>query len=193
MKRIPPAPLPVLRKDGLVIDDLPDEVLVYDLESHKAHCLNRSAALVWRCCDGKSSSADIARTLTAELETQFSEDLVLLALNQLEELHLLEQPEAMPVQFAVLSRRQMVRRLGFATAVAVPLVTSIVAPTAVQASTCIPSGQPCSGTVLCCSPLGCKRNSTCRSATRTRYVLSSAPSRRTNTSCSGKTSWSKAA
>ena len=137
MKRIPPAPLPVMRKDGLVIDDLPDEVLVYDLESHKAHCLNRSAALVWRCCDGKSSSADIARTLTAELETQFSEDLVLLALNQLEKLHLLEQPEAMPAQFAVLSRRQMVRRLGFATIVAVPLVTSIVAPTAVQASTCI--------------------------------------------------------
>jgi coenzyme PQQ synthesis protein D (PqqD) len=155
MKRIPPAHLPRMREHGLIIDDLPDEVLVYDLDRHQAHCLNRSAALVWRGCDGKSSPAEIARSLTAELDTQFSEDLVLLALNQLEKLHLLEQPAALPAQFAVLSRRQMVRRLGFATAVAVPLVTSIVAPTAVQAATCQPSGNPCVPSKLCCSPLGC--------------------------------------
>ena len=155
MTRIPPAHLPRMREHGLVIDDLPDEVLVYDLDRHEAHCLNRSAALVWRCCDGKSSPADVARRLTAELDAQFSEELVLLALNQLEKLHLLEQSAALSPQFAVLSRRQMIRRLGFATAVALPLVTSIVAPTAVEAATCNPSGNPCSGTKLCCSPLGC--------------------------------------
>jgi hypothetical protein len=152
-----PAHLPTMRKHGLVIDDLPDEVLVYDLERHQAHCLNRSAALVWRCCDGSSSSAEIARRLTAELDASFNEDLVLIALNQLEKLHLLEQPAATPAQFAVLSRRQMVRRLGLAAAVAVPLVTSIVAPRAVEAATCVPPGQPCSGIKLCCgvcNPVG---------------------------------------
>jgi len=161
MKRKPPVHLPVMREHGLVIDDLPDEVLVYDLDRHEAHCLNRSAALVWRCCDGKSSTADIARRLTAELDAQFSEDLVLLALNQLEKLHLLEQLPALPAQFAVLSRRQMVRRLGFATAVAVPLVTSIVAPTAVEAATCIAPGAPCNVNVLCCSVLGCNPGGQC--------------------------------
>lgn len=151
MKRTPPAHLPRMREHGLVVDDLPDEVLVYDLERHQAHCLNRSAALVWRGCDGDSSSAEIARRLTAELDAPFTEDLVLIALNQLEKLNLLKQDAATPVHFAVLSRRQMVRRLGLAAAVAVPLVTSIVAPTAVQAATCIQAGQPCSPTVLCCS------------------------------------------
>ena len=150
-----PAHLPTMREQGLVIDDLPDEVLVYDLENHKAHCLNRSAALVWRACDGKSSSAAIARRLTAELDSPFSEDLVVLALNQLEKLDLLQHEAAMPAQFAVLSRRRMIRNLGLAAAVAVPVVTSIVAPTAVQAATCVPTGQPCHPTRLCCSPLGC--------------------------------------
>lgn len=155
MKRISPAHLPRMREHGLVIDDLPNEVLVYDLDRHQAHCLNRSAALVWRCCDGRSSSAEIAHRLTAELDAPFAEDLVLIALNQLEKLQLLEQPAAMPARFAVLSRRQMVRRLGLAAAVAVPLVTSIVAPTAVQAATCTPSTQPCNPNIACCSNLGC--------------------------------------
>lgn len=151
MKRIPPAHLPEMRKQGLVVDDLPDEVLVYDRNNHQAHCLNRSAALVWRSCDGQSSPSEIARRLTAELDAPFNEDLVLVALNQLENQELLERVAASPAQFAVLSRRQMVRRLGLATAIAVPLVTSIVAPRAVEAATCIPSGSPCSPTILCCS------------------------------------------
>ena len=155
MKRTAPAHLPKMREHDLVIDDLPDEVLVYDLENHKAHCLNRSAALVWRACDGKRSSAEIAQRLTAELDSPFSEDLVLIALNQLEKLSLLDREATMPAHFAVLSRRQMIRNLGLAAAVAVPVVTSIVAPSAVQAATCVPSGQNCHPTRLCCSPLGC--------------------------------------
>ncbi|HSS20324.1 MAG TPA: PqqD family protein [Pyrinomonadaceae bacterium] len=154
MKRTP-SHLPQMRENGLVVDDLPDEVLVYDLESHRAHCLNRSAALVWRACDGNSTPAAIARRLTAELDTPFSEDLVLLALNQLEKQQLLQPTNATALHFAVLSRRQMVRRLGLATAVAVPLVTSILAPRAVEAATCNPPGITCSPSKLCCSPLGC--------------------------------------
>jgi len=45
-------PLPQARSEDLVIQDIGDEVLVYDLTRHKAHCLNRTAALVWRKCDG---------------------------------------------------------------------------------------------------------------------------------------------
>jgi hypothetical protein len=31
---------PLARKEGLVIQELPDEVLVYDLDRDRAHCLN---------------------------------------------------------------------------------------------------------------------------------------------------------
>jgi hypothetical protein len=153
MKRTAPSPYPRIREHALVIDDLPDEVLVYDLARHEAHCLNHSAALVWRACDGKHAPGEIARKLTAELDAEFSEDLVLLALKQLEKNHLLEQSEVLSAQVAVLSRRQMVRRLGLSAAVAAPVIISIVAPTPVQAATCNPPGQPCNPVKLCCT--GC--------------------------------------
>ena len=47
---------PLARKEGLVIQELPVEVLVYDLDRDKAHCLNETAAMVWRKCNGCSSS-----------------------------------------------------------------------------------------------------------------------------------------
>ncbi len=43
---------PLARKADLVTKEVADEVLVYDLKSHKAHCLNQTAALVWKYCDG---------------------------------------------------------------------------------------------------------------------------------------------
>ncbi len=94
--RTTPAHLPQMRAHGLAIDDLPDEVLVYDLERHQAHCLNRSAALVWRSCDGHNSPAEIARHLTVEVDAPFTEELVWLALNELEKRQLLEQPQPCP-------------------------------------------------------------------------------------------------
>lgn len=150
MKRIVPAHLPRKREQRLVIDELPDEVLVYDLDRHKAHCLNQTAALIWQHCDGKSNTAQIARRLAKKLQAPFNEDLVWLALRQLEKLHLLEQPTSLPSQFAGITRREMVRTLGIAAGVAVPLVTSIVSPTPAQAASCAGSGQSC-GALSCCA------------------------------------------
>jgi hypothetical protein len=155
MKRTRSSQLPRLRAHGLVVHDLPDEVLVYDKQSDKAHCLNHTAVLVWRACDGTRTPADIARRLTAILDKPVSEDLVLLALDQLDKFELLEPGGPTLVHFSGLTRRQMVRTLGIAAVVAVPVVTSILAPTPAQAATCIAAGQPCSPTILCCSPLGC--------------------------------------
>ncbi len=51
--------VPVARKEGLVIQEMPDEVLVYDLDTNKAHCLNQTAAFVCKSCNGRNSVADI--------------------------------------------------------------------------------------------------------------------------------------
>ena len=48
---------PISRSNGLVIHEIPGEVLVYDLNSNKAHCLNEPAAFVWKYCDGTHSIA----------------------------------------------------------------------------------------------------------------------------------------
>ena len=151
-KRTSPTHLPRMREHELIVDDgLPDEVLVYDLVRHKAHCLNHTAALVWKNCDGKSTASEIAARVSRKLKQEFPEDAVWLALRQLEKLHLLEQAMPMPPRFAGMSRREMIRNLSVAAAVAIPVVTSIVAPTAADANTCIDSGQLCSTTIRCCS------------------------------------------
>jgi len=146
---------PQARHDGLIVRELDDEVLIYDTKSNKAHCLNDTAALVWKQCDGQSTAAEISRRLSLELNTNVDERVVWFALKQFDRDHLLEEKVTVPAAFiaAGLNRREIVRVLGLAAVVAVPLVTSIVAPTAIQAATCLASGQPCSTSAQCCSGL----------------------------------------
>lgn len=153
---------PLARKEGLVVEQMPDEVLVYDLDRHKAHCLNRTAAFVWQQCDGKSDAPKIARQMEKEFKTTINENLVYLALDQLGKDHLLEKRVALPAEMVNMSRRQVMRRIGLATAVALPVVISIMAPTAANAVSCIASGATCSTTVVCCSTLStCTPPATC--------------------------------
>lgn len=142
---------PFARKQGLVIQELPDEVLVYDLDRDRAHCLNQTAAFVWQRCDGKNTTRQIARTLGQQFDCAVDEKIVWLALEQLGSNHLLDRQPAPPPAMMGMNRRAMVRALGLAAVVAVPVVTSIVAPTPTQAATCVPNGGTCSVGAECCS------------------------------------------
>jgi Coenzyme PQQ synthesis protein D (PqqD) len=55
--------MPRARQHELLVHELADEILVYDLNGHKAHSLNKAAALVWQRCDGEGSITDIARVI----------------------------------------------------------------------------------------------------------------------------------
>ena len=149
---------PQVRKDGLVVKELPDEMLVYDLERHRAHCLNPTAALVWKHCDGRTSAKEIATLLQKELKAppgkpgKIDEKLVWLALDRLGKAHLLEERLSPPPEGARFAHRELVRKLGLVGGLTVllPLVTSIVAPTPAEAAaTCVfdctgeSDGTPC--------------------------------------------------
>lgn len=133
---------PVARKDGLVIQEMPDEILVFDTETNKAHCLNETAAFVWKACDGEKSVAEIARLFGSRTAKPVEEDLVWLAIDQLNESRLLEENRA--ANFAGQTRREAIKKIGLAAVVALPIVSSLVAPTAALAVAC-------SGTVASCS------------------------------------------
>lgn len=144
--------VPHARKDGLVVQELQDEVLVYDLERHKAHCLNHTAAWIWKHCDGQTTVSELARLLQTELQAPVGGDVTWFALEQLGRYHLLSDRVSRPAATVGLSRREMVKQLGLAAMIGLPLVTSIVAPTATQAATCIPPGGNCQNvSVPCCS------------------------------------------
>lgn len=124
---------PTARKTGLVVQDVPDEVLVYDLDSNKAHCLNNTAAMIWRSCDGKTSITDIARIVGMQAGAEVSDELVWLALDQLNENDLLEHE--VTAEFAGRSRREAIKKIGLASMIALPIVASLAAPKSALAST----------------------------------------------------------
>ncbi|MBV9468800.1 MAG: PqqD family protein [Abitibacteriaceae bacterium] len=143
---------PLARQEELVVESLPEEVLVYDLKNNKAHCLSRTAAVVWQHCDGQRSVTELAQVTQQELHTPVEEDVVWFALDQLSQLHLLQERMTLPV--TAVSRRELFRRAGAVAAAAV--VTTIVAPKAAQAVSCVGQNGNCSGAgVQCCSPYAC--------------------------------------
>ena len=151
---------PLARTQGVLIQELPDEVLVYDLEREKAHCLNQTAALVWRCCDGQTSIAEIAGQLSKVTSLPDDEEVVQLALRQLNKAHLLQSSIDGEKGSLALSRRAVLKRLGIGgigAVAAIPVVTSIIAPTAQAAGSCLATGEPCMGDGECCNV--CCRNS----------------------------------
>lgn len=151
---------PKARKDNVITRELGDEVLIYDRSRDKALCLNQTAAFVWKQCDGRTSIAQIANRLGSEMSSDFEspidERLVWYAISRLRREHLLEDQVEIPRRVLAslnghLDRRQVMRALGLTAIVAVPLVTSIIAPTAAQAATCLGSGAPCTSGPQCCS------------------------------------------
>lgn len=145
---------PLARKEDLLVKELPGEVLIYDLARDRAHCLNETAAFVWKRCDGRNTPRDIASSLGKKVNSKIDEKIIWLAIDQLADNDLLKRRPAAPPSLAGMNRRQAVRTLGLtAVVVAVPLVTSIVAPTAAQAATCLPAGSGCGSSPQCCSGL----------------------------------------
>jgi hypothetical protein len=116
--------LPKARHDKLTVRDLSDETLVYDLDRQKAHCLNPTAALVWRHCDGRTNLAQLADIVRKELGIGKADAVARLALEQLSRRHLLEEPLPPLVGAARISRRRVLKKLALA-AVVLPLVMTV--------------------------------------------------------------------
>jgi hypothetical protein len=106
------------------VSELADETLVYDHDWQRAHCLNSTAALVWRHCDGRTSVEQLAALLP---QGEGAEAVVRLALDQLSRRGLLEEKVAPLTGQAGVSRREALKKLVVA-AVALPAVMSIAAP-----------------------------------------------------------------
>jgi hypothetical protein len=135
---------PQTRRSGLLIRELPDELLVYDQEQHRAHCLNRTAALVFQQADGTRTLDELARVLDpAAAAGPDAVSAVTLAVAQLAAAGLLEGSLLPDGPATSLSRRDVARRFGIAAAILLPAVATLVAPTPAEAAaTCV---QSCAG------------------------------------------------
>jgi hypothetical protein len=130
---------PQARTDGLIVEEVGDEVLVYDSTAKRAHCLGATAARVWRACDGNAN----VEALSVALD--LSTDTVTRALAELEQSKLLSGLEiheggSSNGRGNGITRRQLTARsakIGTAV-ISAPLILSIAAPTAMAAATPLP-------------------------------------------------------
>jgi len=152
--------LPAARENDLLLEQVGDETVVYDLDTKNVHCLSPLAAAVFASCDGRMRPAAAASIASDRLGRDVTEDEVLAAVAQLEERDLFSSATLKLHNGNGISRRDFARRgaLAGAAAFAAPLITSIAAPTAAMAASGIASG--CAG---CGKNPDCVSNHCCQS------------------------------
>ncbi len=129
--------IPVARTEKLMIQEVGNEIVVYDQKNHASHSLNAMATRIWELCDGHNTIDDIAQLLKEELNLPVDEDtdirvLIWLTLEELERFHLLKNYRTEPIADSNISRRKVVKTAtilgGFAIGSMFPVVRSIIAP-----------------------------------------------------------------
>lgn len=146
--------LPQAKTENIVVQNLQDETLIYDLSADKVFCLNPTAAFVWHNCDGHQSVAEISRALARSSRQLVAHDVIWLAIEELKSIGLMEECETPFDGFKTTSRREAIKRIGLASTIALPVIAGLLAPKAADAA---------SGTTNTCGQ-SCSNNSTCTTA-----------------------------
>jgi hypothetical protein len=131
---------PESRREQLISQEVGQELVVYDQQTHTAHRLNRTAALVWRLADGERSVSDISKILHDTADVPEDEELVRMALSELDKSGLLLR--GLPT----LDERITRRRLLSMSAALIPVVASIGVPSPASAQSGVLAPNPTSVT-----------------------------------------------
>jgi hypothetical protein len=135
------------RRKGFLVEEVGGDVLVYNLEAHRAHCLNDPAVRIWKLCNGRRTVKQIAAEFQSDLEPAARELVVRSAVGQFSRLGLVQAHSDAPID---MSRRELARRIGIGAAIALPLISSILAPTPAMAGS-LNDGTACTLSSQCAS------------------------------------------
>lgn len=145
---------PLARKNDIVLQEFDEEFLLYDLKLNKAFALNSTSSRVWQNCDGKNTVSEIADKLSVELKELVSEDLVWLTLEKLKKEKLIDDNSDFVSPFDTISRREVIRRVGVGSLVALPVIASLIAPSAIYAASCADSNNNLNLNIPGCACMG---------------------------------------
>ena len=142
-------------RKSVIMRQLKDELVLYDSDTNRAFCLNRVASEVWSLCDGKTTVEQIIEHFQRIDEPQIGRRVIYLSLRKLQRSGLLKSGSPAIEELSFRSRRELIKKLSIAAAMAFPAVTSIIVPTPSEAaSPCRHTLQPCPhGNTQCCSRL----------------------------------------
>lgn len=137
--------LPVARDRDVVIQRLDNELLIYDIKTQKAYCLNKTTSSVYDACDGETSFDSLKHN------TGLTDEIVFFALDELRKEDLLAEGQEYGSPFVGMSRRDVIKKVGMASMIALPVIASLVAPTAAMAASLLPQGAACTTSLSCAS------------------------------------------
>ena len=149
--------LPRLRTSDIIVRELQGELLIYDVVTNNALCLNPAARLVSDHCDGVTTMGEVVDKLGTGANAASAEVVVLSVLSRLQKEGILEGSIDLPDEADLPSRRRLLSAAAMVGA-ALPLVSLLVVPSAMaQQSGCIGSEQPCLSVedTSCCPTLVC--------------------------------------
>ena len=126
---------PIKREIDMIAEEVHSEVVLYDRQRKRAHCLNRTAAFIREQCDGNTRIREIVARAHAELKLPEAEAVVMLTLKELSKAGLIEGDLALKANGSGFTRREVARKvlLVGASPLVLPFVSSIIAPTAARA------------------------------------------------------------
>ncbi len=144
---------PIASTDGMIVEELDGELLIYDTGRDKAHCLNPAAATVWRHCDGDRTVEELQALIAPDAGAADSRDMIVGCLRDFQSRHLVTGTDGWLDSERRVSRRELLKRVSVTAAVVilVPLVTTIVSPTPAAAVSCRANGVACTLSSQCCS------------------------------------------
>lgn len=144
--------LPKARNSEIVEQDLGQELLIYDLRIDKAYTLNETSKIVFKACGTRCTFDELTR------RQKFTDDLIYLALDGLRANNLIENYQS--THFAGLSRREIIKKVGLASMIALPVIVGMTAPMAANAASLLLANnaactQPAAGNSQECASGNC--------------------------------------
>jgi hypothetical protein len=121
--------LPLARSEELAVEEVGDELLIYDKTTNRAHCLSAAAVKVWRACDGYTST-DVLCT-----EVDLGSETVDQVLDELDSNSLLQDTP----QIGHTRREMTIKAAKLGTAASVPFIYSVLGPVPMAAATPTPA------------------------------------------------------
>lgn len=120
--------LPALRNENIVVQELDTEILIYDMKNNQAYSLNETSAKVYRACGDEMTFEELKR------RTNFTDELIHLTLEKMQKANLLIENTNYIDTFNNINRREIIKRIALSSAVALPVISSIIIPTAANAA-----------------------------------------------------------
>jgi hypothetical protein len=112
--------------DHFIVEQLLNEVMIYDQKRNKAFCLNQKAAFVWQHCDGATTIDELTALLQQVSSEPVDGAVIQFALETLAADGLLEPTTFESRVPAGMTRRSLVQRFGLSAAMSLPLVTALL-------------------------------------------------------------------